>query len=73
MLRNEFANLPQQVQFRPGCQAFAYAFYPCRVTGLRSTFQLSFKSDGMAVHAYHVATQRVRNEILGPGLILEFN
>jgi hypothetical protein len=42
MLRNEFANLPQQVQFRPGCQAFAYAFRPCPVAGLRPTFQLFF-------------------------------
>ena len=46
---NEVANLPQQVQFCRGWNALVVIFHPCRVAGLNRTFQLFFKSCGMAV------------------------
>jgi hypothetical protein len=73
MLRNEFANLPKQVQFRLGYQAFAYAFRPVVWQGCAQPSSFSFRSDGMAVHVYHDSTQRACDELLGPGLIPEWN
>jgi len=51
-IRNEVANLPQQIQFRRGWNVFVFYFRPCRVAGLSKTFQLFLKSCGMAVINY---------------------
>jgi hypothetical protein len=38
-LRNEVANLPQQIQFRTGWNAIVVFSHPCRVAGPSKTFQ----------------------------------
>jgi hypothetical protein len=48
-IRNEVANLPQQIQFGAGWNVFVFYFHPCRVAGLIKMFQLFRKSWGMAV------------------------
>jgi hypothetical protein len=48
-VRNEVANLSQQVQFCGGWNIFVVFFHPCRVAGLNKMFQLFLKSCGMAV------------------------
>ena len=48
-VRNEVANLPQQVHLCGGWNVLVVFFHPCRVAGLRKTFQLFSKSCGMAV------------------------
>jgi len=52
-IRNEVANLPQQVHFCGGWNVFVVFFHPCCLAGLRKTFQLFSKSYGMAVKQLH--------------------
>jgi hypothetical protein len=62
-LRNEIANLPKQVQFRPGCQAFACAFRPVVWQGCAQPSSFSFRSDGTAVHVYMRRNVLVTNSL----------
>ena len=50
-LRNQIANLPQQIQFRNGWNDFVFFFYPCRVAGRSDSFQLfrQFLWDGCEI------------------------
>ena len=51
-VRNEVANLPQEVQFCGGWNVLVVLFHPCRVAGLHETFQLFSKPYGMAVYSF---------------------
>ena len=53
-VRNEVANLPQQVQFCGGWNVLVVIFHPCRVAGLNKIFQLFLKYCGMAVSNFHM-------------------
>ena len=39
-IRNEVADLPQQIQFRRRWNDLVFLFHPCRVAGLNNSFQL---------------------------------